>query len=223
MLYDSFVREVNEELRQEKIYTFWKRYGVFIIVALVMFVLTIVAYQIFSHRKLNKENAISDAFMKSIELIEEHHFGEAMQQLENVKASNLGGYPFLARLREASLMSERGDDAQAVKLFDAVASHKKAPLLLQKVAKVRAAYILVDTGTLDDVEKRVKDMANDIDPMRMSAREALGLAAYKAAKMDEAAYYFQKNAEESLLGLGITDRAKVMLELIQATGKTNKR
>ncbi|WP_375609073.1 MULTISPECIES: tetratricopeptide repeat protein [unclassified Bartonella] len=222
MSYDSFIAEVNAEFRQEKALAFWRRYGFSIIGAVLLFIIMIIIYQIYHHAQIKKASHIGDAFIKSLNFADTRHFDKAIKQLENVKDSNFGGYPFLARLREASLLMEQGDMIKSVEIFDSVASDGKAPQILRKVAKIRAAYILVDTGTLDDVKKRVKEMASDVDPMRMSAREALGLAAYKADKMDEAVYYFKKISKEGTLGSKITDRARMMLELMQAEGKTNK-
>ncbi|WP_375687438.1 MULTISPECIES: tetratricopeptide repeat protein [unclassified Bartonella] len=222
MSYDSFIAEVNAEFRQEKALAFWRRYGFSIIGAVLLFIIMIIIYQIYYHAQIKKAGYIGDAFIKSLNFADTRHFDKAIKQLENVKDSNFGGYPFLARLREASLLMEQGDMIKSVEIFDSVAADEKAPQILRKVAKIRAAYILVDTGTLEDVKKRVKEMASDTDPMRMSAREALGLAAYKSDKMDEAVYYFKKISEEGALGLKIADRARMMLELIQAEGKTNK-
>lgn len=222
MSYDNFIAEVNAEFRQEKALAFWRRYGFSIIGAIILFILMIVAYQIYHHEQIKKGGSIGDAFVKSLDFADKRQFDEAIKQLEDVKVSHFGGYPFLARLHEASLFMEQGDVVKSVEAFDSIAADEKAPQILRKVAKVRAAYILVDTGTLEDVKKRVKDMANDIDPMRMLAREALGLAAYKADKIDEAVDYFQKISTESALGSKVTDRARIMLELMQAEGKANK-
>ncbi|WP_336287974.1 MULTISPECIES: DUF2659 family protein [unclassified Bartonella] len=222
MSYDNFISEVNAEFRQEKALAFWRRYGLSMIIAIIVFILTVAIYQIYRHEQMKKADHISDMFIKGLGFADTRHFDEAMKQLEDVKAANFGGYPFLARLREASLLMEKGDAVKSVEVFDSVAVDEKAPQILQKIARIRAAYILVDTGTLDDVKKRVKDMANDNDPMHMSAREALGLAAYKANKMDEAVYYFRGITEEGALGSKITDRAHIMLELIQAEGKASK-
>ncbi|GAA4660626.1 tetratricopeptide repeat protein [Bartonella pachyuromydis] len=222
MSYDSFIAEVNAEFRQEKALAFWKRYGFWIIGTVILFILMIVAYQVYHHEQIKKAGYIGDAFVKSLDFADTRQFDEAIKQLEDVKVSHFGGYPFLARLHEASLFMEQGDVVKSVEAFDSVAADERAPQILRKVAKIRAAYILVDTGTLEDVKKRVKDMANDIDPMRMTAREALGLAAYKADKMDEAVDYFRKISAEGALGSKVTDRARIMLELIQAEGKANK-
>ncbi|WP_039758020.1 tetratricopeptide repeat protein [Bartonella queenslandensis] len=222
MSYDSFIAEVNAEFRQEKALAFWRRYGFSIIGAALLFILMIIIYQIYHHAQIKKASYVGDTFVKSLELADTRHFDKAIKQLENVKDSDFGGYPFLARLREASLLMKQGDFIKSVEIFDSVAADEKAPQILRKVAKIRAAYLLVDAGTLDDVKKRVKDMASDIDPMRMSAREALGLAAYKAGRIDEAVDYFKKISEEGALRSKVTDRARMMLELMQAEGKANK-
>ncbi|ATP12020.1 membrane protein [Bartonella henselae] len=222
MSYDSFISEVNAEFRQEKALAFWRRYGLWVVFAAIIFVLMIVIYQIYHHVQMKKAGHIGDAFIEVLDFADTRHFDEAMKRLEDVKASNFGGYPFLARLREASLLMEQGDAVKSVEVFDSIAADEKAPPILRAVAKIRAAYILVDTGSLDDVKKRVKDMANDLGSMRMSAREALGLAAYKADKMDEAVDYFRKISKEGALGSKITERARIMLELMQAEGKANR-
>jgi len=121
-------------------------------------------------------------------------------------------------LRKASIFMEQGDAKKAVAEFDKIADDKKAPEIIQKVAKLRAAYILVDNGSFEDVEKRVKDLATDVDPTRIMAREALGLSAYKAGKMDEARYYFQKIVDEGLEGIKATERSRLMLDLMQSSG-----
>ncbi|WP_336276378.1 tetratricopeptide repeat protein [Bartonella sp. CB178] len=222
MSYDSFIAEVNTEFRQEKALAFWRRYGFSIVVAIIVFILTVAAYQIYHYEQTKKAGHIGEMFMKGLDLADAHHFDEAMRQLEDVKSTNFGGYPYLARLREASLLMEQGNIAKSVEVFDAVAADERAPQILRRVAKIRAAYILVDAGTLDDVKKRVEDMANDADPMRMSAREALGLAAYKADRIDDAVYYFRKISEDDVSRSKIMDRAQIMLELIQAEGRMSR-
>ena len=42
---DSFIREVNEELRQDQLHNLWKRYGALAIAAAVVVVLAAAAWQ----------------------------------------------------------------------------------------------------------------------------------------------------------------------------------
>lgn len=219
---ESFIREVNEELRQEKAKALWGRYGPYTILAAILLVLATCAYQIYDHWETSKAGSIGDNMLAGLDLAENGSFDEALKKLDDVEKSGFGDYPILAQLRMASVYMEQGDAAKAVAAFDAVASNEKAPVILKKVAKIRAAYILVDTGSFDDVEKRVKDLATDVEPMRIAAREALGLSAYKAGKMQDAAYYFQKIVDEGLNGIRSTERARMMLELLQGSGVVAK-
>lgn len=219
---ESFIREVNEEIRQEKAKALWGNYGPYLILAAVLLVLATGVYQIYNYWEASKAGRIGDTLLSSFDLANEHNFDEALKKLDDVEKSGFGDYPVLAELRQASIFMEQGDAAKAVAGFDKVAADKGAPEILKKVAKIRAAYILVDTGSFEDVEKRVKDLANDVDPTRIMAREALGLSAYKVGKMDDAHYYFQKIVDEKLDGIRATERSRMMLELMQGSGAAAK-
>ncbi|EJF90487.1 tetratricopeptide repeat protein [Bartonella tamiae] len=219
---DSFFREVNEEIRQDRLKALWSRFGPFLIGAAFLLVVGTAIHQVYNYWQAGKANTIGDTFLASFNNIEQNNFDDALKQLNTVEQSDFGGYPYLAQLRKATIFMENGKNAQAVDAFDSVSNDKKAPELLQKVAKIRAAFILVDYGQFEDVEKRVKDLATDIDPMRMSAREALGLAAYKAEKYDVAVYYFKKIVDEKLAGIKTTERAQMMLDMIYSAGKAVK-
>jgi hypothetical protein len=94
---------------------------------------------------------------------------------------------------------------------------------LRDVAKLRAAYILVDTGSYDDVAKRAETLSADGNPMRGSAREVLGLAAYKAGRTDDAVKLFQQNADDAAIPANLRQRANTMLDLMRSTEAAAKK
>jgi hypothetical protein len=58
---------------------------------------------------------------------------------------------------------------------------------------LRAAYLLVDHGSYSDVSAEVEVLAVPGNPARHSAREALGLAAFKAGDLAKAAAMVRRN------------------------------
>ena len=62
---------------------------------------------------------------------------------------------------------------------------------------MRAAWLLVDTGTYEEVSAMVEAMATPTNAMRHAAREALGLAAYKAGDMARAREWFEQIVEDA--------------------------
>jgi hypothetical protein len=65
----------------------------------------------------------------------------------------------------------------------------------------------------------VEVMATPGHALRHSAREALGLAAYKAGDMAKAKEWFQQIAGDAQTPRNIANRAQIMLDTIAATGK----
>ncbi len=95
-------------------------------------------------------------------------------------------------MRAATAQAAKGNVDAAVKAFDEVAADKAVPASIRDMARLRAGLLLVDNGSYDDVAKRVELLTEDSNPLHASAREILGLAAWKAGKMKDALDLFDQ-------------------------------
>lgn len=220
---DSFIREVNEELRSEQMRAVWRRFGPILIGGAVAIVIGTAGFVGYEYWRESKAAVSGDQFLTALELAGENKTDEALSALKTLEAEGAGSYPLLAQLRSATLLEQKKDMAGAVSAFDAVAADNKAPVALRDVAKLRAAYILVDTGSYDDVAKRAETLSADGNPMRGSAREVLGLAAYKAGRTDDAVKLFQQNADDAAIPANLRQRANTMLDLMRSTEAAAKK
>jgi hypothetical protein len=57
-------------------------------------------------------------------------------------------------MRAATVLADKGDTAGAVAGFDAVAADGSIPTAIRDMARLRAAFILVDSGAYADVARR---------------------------------------------------------------------
>jgi len=215
---DSFIREVNEELRSERAKQVWKNFGPIVIGAAIAVVIGTAGWVGYNHWTESKASASGDKFLAALDLAAAGNSDEAIAALDDLEKTGYGSYPVLARLRAASLQAEKGDAAAAVVAFDAVAADNSVPPAMRDIARLRAAYLLVDTGSYDDVAKRVETLSADGNPMRSSARETLGLAAWKAERFDDAAKIYQQIANDNLAPANIRQRANTMLDLMRGAG-----
>ncbi|RCS23557.1 hypothetical protein DUT91_14220 [Phyllobacterium salinisoli] len=215
---DSFIREVNEEIRSDRAMAIWRRFGPLMIgaaVAIVVGTAATVGYQYWSESQASQSG---DKFLAALNLANQGKNDEALAALNDLEKTGYGAYPDLARMRAASLIFQKGDPAGAVAAFDAVAADKSVDTAIRDMARLRAAFILVDTGSYDDVAKRVEPISSDGNPMRHSAREALGLAAWKAGRTDDAMRLYQQIADDAGAPPNIRQRANIMLDLIRSSG-----
>ncbi|PWJ85478.1 hypothetical protein C7441_103337 [Pseudaminobacter salicylatoxidans] len=215
---DSFIREVNEEIRQERARLIWERFGPIAIVAAVLLVLGTAAFVGYEYWSEKQASRSGDAFLQALTLANSGKQDEAIAALKELEADGHGAYPTLARMRAATVLSDKGDFDGAVKAFDEVAADTSIPAVLRDMARLRAAYILVDHGSYADVAKRAEDLTADANPLRSSAREVLGLSAWKEGKADDALKLFEQISSDDGAPRNARQRASLMSELIRGSG-----
>ena len=82
-------------------------------------------------------------------------------------------------MREAASLAQQ-DPKAAVAIYDAVAADRSIDQMQRDLAMMRAAYVLVDTATYDELKGRIEALTAESRPFRHSARSLLALAAWRA-------------------------------------------
>jgi hypothetical protein len=210
---DLFIREVDEELRNDQLKSLWKRFGTLIITVAVLIVAGVGGWRAYEYWQDERANASGDRFLAALDKAREGNTAEAAKALDTLSLDGTGAYPLLAKLRSASILAE-SDPKAAVAAYDAVSDDGSVATPLRDIARLRAAYLLVDSGTYADVAARVETLSADGNALRHSAREALGLSAWKGGDMENARKLFRQIADDPRAPRGIAQRADIMLSLI---------
>ncbi|MCM2473057.1 tetratricopeptide repeat protein [Rhizobium sp. CG5] len=216
---DSFIREVNEELRSEQMQSVWKRFGLIIIGVAVLIVVGTAAYRGYEYWHEGRASVSGDRFLTALKLANEGKSEDALAVLAVLEKEGHGAYPVLARLRAATVMAEKGDTSGAIAAFSAIGKDTSVMDVVRSVARMRAAWLLIDTGTYEQVSAEVESMATPLNALRHSAREALGLSAYKAGDMVRAREWFEQITEDAEAPRNVATRAQALLDNIAASGK----
>ncbi len=215
---DSFIREVNEELRQDQAKALWTRYGTMVIAVVVLIVVATAAWVGWDYWSRSQANTSGDRFSAALEFAGEGRTEEALAELESLEADGYGAYPVLARLRAATVYAERGELETAIAEFDAVADDGSVPDSIRDMARLRAAYLLVDTGSYADVAARTEVLTADSSSLRHAAREALALAAWKEDRDADALALFEQIVADNSAPRNTRQRSEIMIELIRGSG-----
>ncbi|OYX06993.1 MAG: hypothetical protein B7Z15_15990, partial [Rhizobiales bacterium 32-66-8] len=128
-----------------------------------------------------------------------------------------GSYPVLAQFRQAGVLAQEGKVAEAVAAYDALAN-AQSNARLRELALVLAGTLMVDGGKLADVEARVGSVAVEGSPLRNAAREALGLAQYKAGDFTAAQASFEAVINDPLTQSPMRNRMGYYLAQLLAEG-----
>lgn len=207
-------REVDEDLRHAQFKRLWDRFGVYVIGLAVLIVVITAGYRGWQYWQTSQAEANGDRFVAALRLADEDKSDEAITALTGIVEDGSGGYPVLASLRIASVKAASGDSAGAAAEYDAVVARSDVPPLVGDLARLRAAMVLADSATVEELTSRIGDLADTGNPWRHSAREILGFAAFRANDLTTARQYFSEIVGDEESAQGARSRAQTMLALI---------
>tara|TARA_R110002020_G_scaffold41276_40_gene121805 strand:+ start:9559 stop:10371 length:813 start_codon:yes stop_codon:yes gene_type:complete len=217
MAEDNIFREVDEELRSDRMRALWRRFAPFVIGAAVAVVAIVAVNEGWSWYHSNNAAESSDELYAAFALVDGGDLAAAQTQLDAIIADGSGSYPVLAEFRKAGVLAKDGQIAEAVAAYDSLANSQSNPRL-RELALVLAGTLMVDAGTLADVEARVGSVATDASPLRNAAFEALGLAQYKAGDFAAAQASFDAVINDPLTQTTTRNRMGYYLAQLLAQG-----
>jgi len=180
--------QVEEELRSERYRRLARTWlpilGGLLAVALVA-ALAWWGWQSYVSSQADKASA---AYEQGVQALQAGKPAEAKTAFaESAKAG--GGYKALALMQQAGLAQAENKTTEAVALLDEAAKAAKDPIL-SDIAALKAVFLVMDTASLEDVQKRLEPLTGDKRPMQAFAQEALAMAQLQHGKTAEARQAF---------------------------------
>ncbi|WP_371345612.1 tetratricopeptide repeat protein [Ancylobacter sp. IITR112] len=204
--------EIDEDLRRERFGRLWTRYGGFVIGLAVLIVVAVAGWRGYEWWKLQQDQAAGAQFEAAQKLAAEGKTAEAQAAFVALEKDGTSGYRLLARFRAADELAKT-DAAAAVADYDGLAKDPGISPLMQNVAQVRAALLLVDSAPPSQIESRMKPLDTPEGAFRHSAREIIGLAQYKAGDYAAATETFTTILNDGQTPPGLRRRADLMRTL----------
>ena len=209
-------REVDEDLRREHLKKAWDRYGSYVIALAILIVVVTAGWRFYEYWQESRAQATGDRFVAALKLAEQGKHDQAVAALTDLTKTGSGDYPVLAGFRVAAEKAAAGDGKGAVAEYDAFAVRSGVPPLVRDLARIRAALLLVDSASVADLNTRIGDLAATGNGWRQSAREILGLAAFRENDLTAARKYFSDIAADRETTSDLHQRAELMLAVIDA-------
>jgi hypothetical protein len=216
---DTLIREVDEELRRDRMRKLWRQGGPWVIAAAVAIVLGVAGYEGWMWWTKSQSSKSSDQFYAAAKVADGADFDASKKALDGVIAQGSGGYPMLAQFREAALLSQNGKIDEAVAAYDGLASSLNNTHL-RELALILAGNLLIDKGDVEAVQQRVGGSLTPESPLHNAAREVLGLTQYKAGKLDDAMKSFTDILNDPLASQD--SRSKIQLYVLQLVAEGAK-
>jgi len=187
---DAFFREVDDEVRREKLAEATRRYGVMLAVVIVIALIALGGTLWWRSHRAAVAGERGDQLIAAMASISSGSEVDASKGLQALAGTGDKAYGTLAHMLQADILVKDGKLPQASAAFAAIAADTAVPQQLRDVALLRATSLDFDKTAPQTVIARLKPLAVPGSPWFGSAGEMTGVAYMKLNQPKQAGALF---------------------------------
>lgn len=209
---DSFIAEVSEEVRRDRLYALMRKYGW---IAILVVVLLVGGAALNEWRKSSaraEAEAAGDAILSALEAEGADERAAAVASLES---GDNAGRAALIRLMQAAAEADAEDYEAARTTLDALAANSETPALYRDLAILKSVILSAKSADPADRIARLEGLAVAGAPYRLLALEQIALAEIERGGTEAALATLREVLTDSQITQGLRRRVS---QLIVALG-----
>ena len=207
---ETFLREVDEELRREQALAVWKRWGVWIVVAIVAALAAFGGYLFWRHQQTVRGERLGEQLQSAYDYLGAGDTKGAAKPLAELTASDVKGYRVLAIFTQADILLQKDDLKGAAAKFASVADDASVAQPFRDLARIRQTAAEFDTLKPDVIVQRLTPLTVAGSAWLGSAGEMVAAAYIRQGKRDAAGQMFARIAADENTPRSLRQRAVQM-------------
>jgi hypothetical protein len=204
---DTFVREVDENLRRDQLRDFFKAYGSWVIVAVALFLAASGGFIWWKQHQEQQSEAQVERLAQIYKDIGSGNTSQSPQQLDELSKNGSKAVRATAQFTRAALALQQNDVKLATSLYKSIASDDGLPGPYRNVALIRQTALEFDQLQPQEVISRLQPLAKPGEPWFGSAGEMTALAMIKQGRTKEAGQLYAAMAKDSAVPENIRSRS----------------
>ena len=203
----SFVREVDENLRRDQARDFAKKNGPWIAGAILLFLAAVAGWLYWQDRQVKQAEADTERLNTVLGQVGAGQEAQAEAPLRALAESDAEGVSASARLTTAAIALEKSDRKTAIEAYRSVMDDEGLAAPYRDVATIRLTALEFDQMKAEEVIARLKPLAEKGNPWFGSAGELTAMALLKLNRREEAGRMFAAMAADDTVPDSIRSRA----------------
>ncbi|MES2137515.1 MAG: tetratricopeptide repeat protein [Pseudomonadota bacterium] len=200
---ETFLREVDENLRRDRARDFLKAYGKWLIAAIILFLAASGGFIWWTQHKQEQSAGQVEQLAQIYKDVGAGNLSKAPQQLDALASSGSKAVRASALFTRAAVAIQQNDLKLATAKYRELATDSSLPQAYRDAALIRQTALEFDQLAPQEVITRLQPLAKPGEPWFGSAGEMTALALIKQGKKPEAGRLFaqiakEKNAPDSL-------------------------
>ena len=206
-------REVEEDVRKERLEKLWKQYGDYIIALAAVIILAVGGWQLWQRYEASQRAKAATEFTAAGKITDPAKAAAAFASLAKTAPS---GYAELSKLGQANALAASGKTAEASALYKEIAAADSGQV--GATARIRAAWLVADTASKTELTELLTPINGADSAWHQMAQEVLAYSDYHAGKTKEAAAQFTALAVDANAPDELRNRARAFAAFLAGGG-----
>ena len=209
---EEFIREVDEDVKEEKRMKLWKKFLPYIISISLGVILSTSGYVLWDNYSNKVKQQLGDDFTAAVELSNDEDVDAALIALDRIVDKGSDGYVTMAKMKKASLLIDRGELQKGLDIY--LDLEKNAvDQSFRDISTILYVMNSLDSKDSDILIEKLKPL-EDSQIWKSSALELKAFIYLKNEKREEALEVFEKIVSMPSKPSSLASRAKNMIDFL---------
>ena len=205
---ETFVREVEENLRRDQMRDFGKKYGVWIALLVILFLVASGGYIYWQQQQAERSQQQVEELAQVYKTIASNSLNGVPEKLDELAKSGSKAVRASALFTRAAIALDKNDTKLAIAKYQELANDKGLPRPYRDAALVRQTTLQFDELKPEEVISRMEPLAKPANPWFGTAGELTAVALLKQGKRGDAGQLYAAIAKDK--GVPDTIRARAV-------------
>lgn len=207
---EAFLREVDEELRRDQLVGFWRRWGMWLVAAIVIALAAFGGWLYWQNRSEAAAGAQGEQLADAYQALGQDQTAKAQPILATLAGSGRDGYRALALQTQADILLQKKDMKGAAAKFAAIANDTSLSKPFRDLALIRQTAAEYDQLKPQVVIERLRPLAVKGNPWFGTAGEMVAIAHLRMGRRDLAGQLLGQIANDNDVPASIRQRTVQM-------------
>ena len=208
-------QEVDEELREEKYKSIWRKFRYYVIGGLILFILGIATNAFWKDYNLKEINDRSERFFTAIEMAQEDKVNAItlLEKFANQEERNSEYNALIARFTEAAIRRSEKDFNGALVIYQSLEDNNISNFY-EDYAKLSSVEMLIALNNKKDAKLILDDLISNTSDLKYIAMEYMGYLEIDEGNFSKARTIFTNIADDALSSVNMKNRSREVLSIL---------
>ena len=211
---DILFQEIKEELKQEKMRNFWKKYGILATVVVIAALTFAVSFESIKAWQNKKAQTWSDAYAYAYNLQIQGKYDESIAVFKDIEQQNGGIYRDIAQMQIANILLEQAKNDEALTVLTALVNNPDANASIQNMAVFKLASYKLDNAPREEVEALLNRLIIDNGSWVNVAKEMKAMLEIREGNLSQALEIYNDILNNNELSDTLKSRVQDMISVL---------